>query len=51
MKEGEIKLKDALVPLRRPIMKRCFKGHDSLRGEMKGPGFAGIPDLGEAVIN
>jgi len=51
MKEGEIKFKDALQPFRRPMIERCFKGHDSLRGEMKGPGPAGFPDLGEAVIN
>ena len=27
--EREIKLIDASLPLRRPIMKHCFKGHDS----------------------
>jgi hypothetical protein len=50
-KEREIKLIDALLPLRRPTNERIFKGHDSLRGELKGPGFAGFPELGEAFIN
>ena len=34
--EGQIRLIDAPQPLRRPKMKHCFKGHDSLRGEIEG---------------
>jgi hypothetical protein len=34
--EVDKKIERALLPLRRPMIKHSFKGHDSLRGEIDG---------------
>ena len=48
--EREIRLNDALLPLRRPQMMHSFKGHDSLRKEMLNRSEARSQDLGQTFF-